>query len=67
MFLPDCCGDVAGPPHDTEFQVRDYVELSELRRVVLGMAAVELGTLIREEAARPHAAPPRPAPDSATR
>jgi hypothetical protein len=61
--LPACIRDTVNRMADLH-QIRDYVELSELRRIVLKSASVELGMLLKEEAHRVHASPPRPATDS---
>jgi hypothetical protein len=45
-------------------QIRHYVEVAELRRVVLQYAAVEMGVLLREEAGRAHAVPDKLPRDS---
>lgn len=45
-------------------QIRHYVELAELRRVVLQYAVVEMGVLLREEAYRAYATPDKVPRDS---
>ncbi len=48
-------------------QVRHYVELAELRRVVLQAAVAEMSVLLREEAYRAHAAQAKMPSDSKMR